>query len=166
MLRFSFLHRLDRGDHFHIFLCSSTKYNLCKSLRRLRSVAIAVHPDQGTAFGILVSLWEKFFTVEGRRGPLLFRIITRETAGSYEKSVATEETLSSHAPLSLSFIHESEPNIDIIITNVPFKLHTFGSQKFSINHSPSAENLPRERFETWIIDLPPLVSNAGKYISL
>lgn len=41
------------------------------------------------------------------------------------------------------------------ITNVPFKLHitrSLGSQKFSINHSPSTENSPRERFET-VVDL-------------
>lgn len=90
-------------------------------------------------------LWEYNFTVEGKEGTTFFVYAdnyTQEKLRFCEKSVGGKR-ISSHAP-RLSFIRAYLLNY----------IRSFGSQKFSVNHSPS--NLPRERFRKSVVDPPPI----------
>lgn len=103
-------------------------------------MAISVHPEQGTAFSENI-----YFTVEGKEGTTFFVYAdnyTQEKLRFCEKSVGGKR-ISSHAP-RLSFIRAYLLNY----------IRSFGSQKFSVNHSPS--NLPRERFRKSVVDPPPI----------
>lgn len=144
MLRFSFFFFFLSIEADFLFISFVLLDEIIQSMRICTKVKkrgyLSVHPEQGTAFSENI-----YFTVEGKEGTTFFVYAdnyTQEKLRFCEKSVGGKR-ISSHAP-RLSFIRAYLLNY----------IRSFGSQKFSVNHSPS--NLPRERFRKSVVDPPPI----------